>query len=83
MTIFVDEPQPEKNWCHMATDGDLSELHAMARKIGLRWSWFQRHPKVPHYDLSPGKRQAALRHGAIAIPAKELFKRCNVAANGD
>jgi hypothetical protein len=82
MTVFVDEPQGERQWCHMATDGgllgDLSELHAMAARIGLKGSWFQDHPRCPHYDLAPSKRQLAVRHGAVEVTAKELFKMCQI-----
>lgn len=79
MAVYVDEIQhypqtklPYKNWCHMACDGDLEELHAMAEKIGLKRSWFQKHPTLPHYDLVPSKRALAIRYGAIAIPATDL-----------
>lgn len=52
---------------HMTTD-DLSlvELHTMADLLKLRRIWFQASPphRIPHYDLSPGKRAEALRLGA-------------------
>ena len=82
MTIYVDELQTygKRQWCHMATDGrlfgDLSELHAMATKIGLKNSWFQDHPRVPHYDLVASKRRLAVSYGAVEITAKELFEKC-------
>jgi hypothetical protein len=50
-------------WCHMWADTD-EELHHMARTIGLRRAWFQRHRVQDHYDLTPRKREAAIRHGA-------------------
>lgn len=53
-----------KEWCHMWTDGDLAELHAFAKSIGLQLIWFQ--PSVlSHYDLTPSKRGLAIRRGAI------------------
>jgi uncharacterized protein DUF4031 len=55
-------------WCHMfADEADCSELHAMAAKIGLRRSWFQ----GDHYDLTPGRRAAALAAGAKAVTREE------------
>lgn len=61
----------------MATDGDLSELHAMAGSIGLKQAWFQDHPLHPHYDLSPRKRNLAIAQGAIPVSRQELVKRCS------
>lgn len=50
-------------WCHMWSD-DLPKLHAMAAKIGLRREWFQENGRLPHYDLTPAKREFALKLGA-------------------
>lgn len=81
--IYVDDIQsyphtklPYQRWCHMATDGDIEELHAMAERLGLRRSWFQRSPSHPHYDLVPSKRVLALKLGAVAISTQELIRRC-------
>ena len=78
--IYVDDLQTygKRQWCHMATgsSGNLAELHTMAARIGLKVSWFQAHDRIPHYDLVPSKRKLAIRHGAIEISAKELFKKC-------
>jgi len=81
--IYVDSIQhypdcglPYKHWCHMATDGDLSELHAMARRLGLKQSWFQDKPVTPHYDLTPTKRALAIKFGAQAVSTIELARRC-------
>lgn len=65
-----------KHSCHMATDGDLSELHAMAERLGLGRAWFQGGPTHPHYDLTPTKRAQALRLGAQVMTTKELLHRC-------
>lgn len=63
---------------HLTTTGSIEELHAFAARIGLRRSWFQ--PRsVPHYDLSPGKREQALRAGAEFVPAREQA-RARIAA---
>jgi len=50
-------------------------LHLMAVKIGLKRAWFQSHPTLPHYDLTPSKRALAVRYGAIAISAQELARK--------
>jgi len=81
--IYVDAIQhyphcrlPYKDWCHMATDGPLCELHAMAARLGLRRTWFQNKPTHPHYDLTPAKRAQAIKYGAQAVSAHELLRRC-------
>lgn len=77
--IYVDDlhDYPSGRWCHMATDSELSELHALAAKIGLKRSWFQnRNPRHPHYDLRPSKRALAIQHGAQAVDSFEMIRRC-------
>lgn len=77
MTIFVDGLRTYpltmiqrearwygKLWCHMTTDGPIEELHAFAAMIGMKRRWFQEHPRHPHYDLVPGRRQRAIAQGA-------------------
>lgn len=81
MTIFVDDLRAYAGkrglWCHMAADGDLRELHLMARKIALKPSWFQaRNPRHPHYDLVPSKRALAIKLGAVAVDSMTLVKAC-------
>jgi len=55
--------------CHLTGD-DLHELHEFAAKLGLRPEWFQ-DGRIPHYDLTRGKRQQAIDAGAVFVPAKE------------
>lgn len=83
MTVMVDElfvwpgRKPRcfnAGSCHLTCDGDLSELHAFASRLGLRRSWFQ-DGRVPHYDLTPGKRVLALKLGAAFVPAREQAKQ--------
>ena len=76
--ILVDEPREYptrlryKTWSHLVTDADtFDELHLMAAKIRLRREWFQ----GDHYDVTPARRAAAIRAGALAIPARELVQR--------
>ncbi len=56
--VAVDAPAPAcdgKTWCHLFAD-TLDELHAAARMLGLKRSWFQCQPtgRHPHYDLTGG-----------------------------
>lgn len=81
MTVYVDELHRwptrircfREGSCHMTAD-TLEELHAMAERIGLRRAWFQ-DGRVPHYDLTPRRREAALAAGAEFMSAKEQARR--------
>ena len=74
MTIYVDEfPQGWGKWTgggHMLCT-DIDELHAMARKIGLKREWFQ-DKRYPHYDVQRRKRQLAIAAGAQVIEVGEI-----------
>lgn len=82
MAVYVDElvRHPTKircfqaGSCHMLAD-TLDELHALASVIGLKRSWFQDHPRHPHYDLTAAKRAAALEAGAVFVPARAQARR--------
>jgi len=86
VSVYVDEVRrwPTRIRCfrngsaHLTAD-TLEELHAMAERIGLRRAWFQGR-RVPHYDLTPTRREAALAEGAVFVPAKEQAKRRIAAA---
>jgi len=81
--IMVDELVVHPNaWgpfrggsCHLTTDGSIEELHAFAKRLGMRRSWFQEHPVTPHYDLVPARRSRALVLGAVYVPAREQARR--------
>ena len=75
MSVYVDDLRdwPNGKWCHMTADS-VDELHAMADKIGLKRFWFQGR-NIPHYDLRPSKRQAALLAGAVEVSSKEMVKK--------
>lgn len=81
MTVYVDEiaryPTSiacfKGGSCHMTAD-TLEELRLIAHLIGLRPEWFQ-DKRVPHYDLTPARRAAALAAGAVFVPAKEQARR--------
>lgn len=85
MTIMVDEVM---SWptrircfrhgsCHLTVDhglGDVEELHAFAARLGMKRAWFQ-DGSTPHYDLTPGRRERALKLGAVFVPAREQAKQ--------
>jgi len=60
-----------KESCHLIAAGELEELHAFAKKLGLRREWFQGRASWPHYDLTPSKRAKAVALGAIEVSAIE------------
>lgn len=74
--VFVD-PLMAHGWvlrgratksCHMwAAPEHVDELHALAARIGLKRKWYQERKRVPHYDLTPSKRAAAIKAGAKAL----------------
>lgn len=52
--------------CHLFADSE-SELHAFAKRIGMKRHWFQNHPRLKHYDLTPYMREKALQAGAVEV----------------
>lgn len=86
MTVYVDQirtydmnqikPPARRwgtRWCHMTAD-TLDELHAFAKKLGLSASYYQPHrlEMLCHYDLTPGRRQMAIKKGAVPRTLDEL-----------
>ena len=77
--VYVDDLMPcvpnarwrWRNAAHLYADAE-KELHVFANALGLKLAWFQRHPRLPHYDLTVGKRQQAIRLGALPQTATEL-----------
>lgn len=65
MAVYVDSMRANYGrmvMCHMLADTE-DELHAMAASIGVARRWYQ----GDHYDISLGKRAAAVKLGAIEI----------------
>jgi len=63
-----------KNWrydvaCHLFCDraDRLEELHSLAKRIGLKRSWFQGDSVLPHYDLTASKQREAIKAGATLV----------------
>ena len=60
---------------HLITDGDLSELHEFAQRIGLKREWFQnKNIKHPHYDIWGEIKERALENGAEVVSSKEIVR---------
>jgi len=75
VTVYVDEmkrPLGNMVMCHMVADTP-GELRAMAARIGLRAGWIQfaGTPKE-HFDVSLGKRNLAVKKGAVEITILEM-----------
>ncbi len=69
MAVYVDDVRfrfRRMIMCHMWSDSE-AELHAMARRLGMRREWFQSPPKASwcHYDISLTSKRRALELGAI------------------
>lgn len=77
MTIYVDEaiykrsPAGRKLYCHMIATTTLDDLHAFAKRIGVKKHFFHR-ARIPHYDLTSDQRATAIAIGAYPVPSKEL-----------
>lgn len=72
--VLVDECRwwwRGRQWCHLVSDANLDELHALARKTGVPRRAFQ----GDHYDLHPGAREMAIRAGAVPVGSRELVAR--------
>lgn len=60
-------------WCHMWSDSP-NELHTMAKKLGMKREWFQKHKLLPHYDLTPKRREKAIKLGAVEYSVRKYLK---------
>jgi hypothetical protein len=76
MSVYVDMLM-NHGWrlgpsCHLYAD-TLEELHAMAKRIGMRRDWFQGNkPSFPHYDLVGSRREMAVHYGAIEHSSRQM-----------
>lgn len=50
---------------------NVTELHAFAKRLGLKREWFQADRKHPHYDIVPSVHRKALKLGAILMTCRE------------
>ena len=56
----------------------IERLHAFAESIGLKKTWFQNHPRHPHYDIIKSKRKAAVKAGAVLVNKKTIVEFCRI-----
>lgn len=74
--VYVDDAEVQRHgytWFHLMADS-VQELHEFAAGINLPSRAFHRGARHPHYDITVGQRQRALRNGAIAISAREAVQ---------
>lgn len=87
MAVYVDNariPYGRMLMCHMWADS-RDELFEMVDRIGIARRWFQRpagsgiagmDASWEHFDISVGKRDAAIRHGAIETDRYGPVEHC-------
>lgn len=89
MTVYVDDVRHSFGrmvMCHMWAD-TLDELLAMADRIGVARRWLQQPPKASwvHFDISLGKKAAAIEAGAVLTdrygPVEHVAKLCIASGN--
>lgn len=83
MPVYVDQlftapAVARKNWrygksCHLIADS-IDELKTFALSIGMRAEWFQPESS-PHFDLTEGRRAAAIRSGAIELDRRAFVEK--------
>lgn len=79
MAVYVDDARIparvgriDARWSHLTAD-TTGELHAFARQIGLRRTWYQQKPHGAwHYDVTDPKRIEAVQLGAVEVPWREF-----------
>ena len=67
--------------CHLYADS-VEELHAFARRLGLKKAWFQDHRWVKHYDLTEARRVKAVALGAIEHDRRAAVAKWNEIRGG-
>lgn len=75
MTVYVDDMRvPARigeirgRWSYLYTDGDDTELHAFAERLGMKRSAIQAGGTVTsHYDVTDEMRAKAIELGAVPI----------------
>lgn len=85
MTVYVDRlsyaiPKSSQAkrcgdlWCHLWAD-TTNELIIFSQKIGLKGTWIRDKPGFVHFDLTPKKREEAIKAGALEMSLKKWLKQ--------
>lgn len=65
---------------HIISDRSLRELHAFARKAGIKRCWYHASRNHPHYDKPKRYPKERLQeHGAVMARTRTLVKLCDAA----
>lgn len=67
---YPDKPFGYEFWAHLWADSPR-ELHEFASKIGMKRAWFQDHPTLWHYDVTPFMHTRAMANGAKLLVGRE------------
>jgi hypothetical protein len=74
MPIYLDNMNTEKKgrtgWCNLYCDPEtpVEMLHEFAQDLGMKRSWFQDRPDLPHYSVySDRLKRLARRNGAEPV----------------
>lgn len=78
--VYIDFKNSSSGWSHMISES-IDELHIFAKKVGLKFEWFQDKPGKPHYDIRGSVRKKALVYGAVEVSPKEIVKILKVHYN--
>lgn len=72
MKILID--RPKNGWSHLVAE-TLPDLHAFARKIGVKRHLFEnkRHKNKPHYDIKQSYFKKAIAAGAIVVESRIII----------
>jgi len=82
MSVYVDDLfrcrwGPGKRYTHAAhlIADSIDDLVEFGAKIGLKRKWLQNEhevTRIPHFDVTPGKRDLALAFGAKPVDRREF-----------
>jgi len=77
VTVYVDDLRTwgNKRWCHLVSTSESELAYFAVSKLGLKTKWLQETGGYLHYDLSPAKRELALKRGAQYLPTEDLLRR--------
>lgn len=79
--VFVDQaifPFRGQNYCHLWCP-DTNYLIEFAQTLGLNPNWLQaKNKRFLHFDLSPNKRELAIKLGAKELTALEMVNMVRI-----